>query len=446
MRFRVCTLLTVAAALCVTQMMTGCASPCARVKQRQDELMGQLGTPARAPASPHLVASVPFSTMGWMLSQPVKKIRPIALPLPDIDLPQVPGLKLGLGSVAIGIDRVTVQPAPDGQVGLQIALGILSGGKPVTSILLDARITPQIDPGKGSVLLALSPRDIASLKPSLPPGQRSKLIDYLWSRVPGSVRGLVSRGRVEQVAGGVINDLLGRSFESIRSKLLTGAERFVQFEITVPPLPIRQIQLRSQGDARTGALEIAVYTTLAAQGVSPGPVRASAIPLTSGPVQVRMSASAAAALGNKAMASGHIPARYGEDGSPNAQGPFTVALAWEAGPRPLKLHAFKTTGDCVYLQLGGTPQVSANAGDLAIKIDDAKIERSDGPARIRAGILLSGIGRETFEFTEKTAARFAIELPGAPLQASASAAILDRDDLVLGLNLAPVRSESRRAK
>ncbi|MCA9716977.1 MAG: hypothetical protein H6713_07385 [Myxococcales bacterium] len=442
MRTHLCTPLAALATVCAALMLSGCASPCARVKQRQDEILGQHAD--AAPGSPHLVASVPFSTMGWMLSQPVQKIRPITLPLPDVDLPQLPGLKLGLGSVAVGVERVTVQPAPDGQLGLQIALGLLSGGKPVTSILLDARVTPQIDPGAGTIVLALSPRDIASLRPTMPPGQRSRLIDFLWSRVPASVHRLVSRGRVEQLAGTLIDDLLGRSFETIRANLLTGAERLVQFEITVPPLPIRQIQLRSEGDARTGALEIAIFTALAAPGVSSGPARASAIPLAQGPVQLRMSGGAAAALANHAMASGQLPARYGEDGSPDPQGPFSVALAWEAGgPRPLKVHAFKTTGDCVYLQLGGTPKITAASGQLSVTVDDAALERSDGPARIRAGIWLSGIGRETFEFTEQTAARFAIELPGAPLQASASAAVFDREDLVLGLNLAPARPPAR---
>ena len=180
-----------------------------------------------------------------------------------------------------------------------------------------------------------------------------------------------------------------------------------------------------------------MFTGLTAPGVSPGPVRSPAIPLAKGPVHVRMSAGAAAALANRAMVSGKLPARYNEDGAPDPDGPFSVALAWDRGDaRPLKLHAFKTTGDCVYVQFGGTPAVSAAGGELAVRIDDAKIERSDGPAKVRAGIWLSGVGRETFRFSEQTAADFALELPGAPMRASATAAILERDDLVLGLALA----------
>ena len=235
---------------------SGCASACTRVKQRQAEILGgaSKAPPAGASStqSPHLVASIPYATLGWMLSKPVSRVRPVAARDPRHQLPQLPGLKLGLGRITVAIDRVTVQPAPPGQVGLQIALGIRHKNRPVTAILLDAQIKPRIDPRAGSIQIALSPRDIASLRPSLPPAERKKLANFLWNQVPDGLDRLVSRGRVEQIAGTVVNDLLGRSFETIRKNLLGGADRFLQFEITVPPLPIRTIELRSAGDAKTG--------------------------------------------------------------------------------------------------------------------------------------------------------------------------------------------------
>ena len=42
MRTHLCTPLAALATVCAALMLSGCASPCARVKQRQDEILARL--------------------------------------------------------------------------------------------------------------------------------------------------------------------------------------------------------------------------------------------------------------------------------------------------------------------------------------------------------------------------------------------------------------------
>jgi len=87
-----------------------------------------------------MVVSIPLTTLNHLLSRPIAKLRPVAFPVPDLSLPQLPGLSMGLGNVRVQVQQISVVPAPNGLLGLDIALGLSSGGKPITAIHLATQI------------------------------------------------------------------------------------------------------------------------------------------------------------------------------------------------------------------------------------------------------------------------------------------------------------------
>ncbi len=408
----------------------GCAAPCEKVRQRESALRHPQ---AAQRTGPQMVVSVPLTTLNHLLSRPVAKLRPVALPIPDVGLPQLPGLSLGLGNMRIHVQQIAVVPAPDGLLGIDIALGLSSGRKQVTSLHLQTQVRPQIDPQGGKIRVAVGAGDIAKLKPTLAPSERTRLANFLWSQVPSSLHRLVSRSRVEQAANTMIDNLLGRSFEGVRRNLLGNIHRYLEFSFDLPHVPVSSVRLRSGKSGEVAALMLDVQSPLAAAAVTaPGARLTGQSPHQ---VQVQMSGSMVAALANRAMDEGQIPARYTRSGAPSPHGEFTAGLTWVPGPKPLKLHAFKTDRDCVHIQFAATPKLSISGADVVVAVDDAKIERSTGSAKVRAALWFSGIGRQTFSFSESLAAGFSLDLPGAPVKAQVVAADVRGDDVIFGLNL-----------
>jgi hypothetical protein len=135
-------------------------------------------------------------------------------------------------------------------------------------------------------------------------------------------------------------------------------------------------------------------------------------------------------------------------GEPDENGPLYAGVAWNEGDgKPLHLHLWSLDDDCAHVVVGATPRVSLAGEHLELSTQDAKIERVEGPLKVRAGIWFSGLGRRSFEFVEQTAASFSFEIGGQPLAARVQSATLAKDELVLGLKLdrqpAPRRSERK---
>lgn len=411
----------------------GCAAPCEKVRQRESALRnpGAVRT-----SGPQMVVSIPLTTLNHLLSRPIAKLRPVAFPVPDLSLPQLPGLSMGLGNVRVQVRQISVVPAADGLLGLDIALGLSSGRKQITAIHLATQIRPQIDPSGGSIRVSVGANDIARIKPSLPPAERKRLADFLWAQVPSSLHRLVSRGRVDQAAASLVDGILGKSFANIRRHLLKDIHEHISFSFDLPPeLAVQQVRLRSQAGGEVPALLLDVLTPMPATAVaSPGRRLSGHSPHQ---VQVQMSGGMVAALANKAMAEGKIPARYNRSGAASPHGEFTAALAWEPGPKPLKLHAFKTDRDCVHIQFAATPTLSVSQSEIVVQVDDAKIEQSTGSAKVRAALWFSGIGRQTFSFSESLAGKFRLDFPGAPVRAQVTSAGVLGNDVVFGLDIRP---------
>ncbi len=415
----------------LTASASGCAAAaCTKVRDDRRAFLGRRGDPAAA----QMVVAVPLSTLSQSLSFPLSRIKPIAVPVPDLGLP----VDLGLGSLEIGLRSVRVLPAPDGQLGLRVSFALRSRGRDVTAIDLDATVAPQLAPQDGSVRLSLRPQDLLRVRPSLPPAEREKFAAFIQSLVPGAAAGLLGKGSIADVADRVLGELVERSFPRVRESLLAQVDTLVDVEIDLPPVPLARIALRSPGDD----LELWLHTTLPAQPLAPGPAR-----LPGGDarlIQVRLSGGAAAELTNQAIARGPIPARYDHDGEPSPTGEFEAGVAWRPGPRPLRIHAWKQAGVCAHVEFAGTPAVSATRGELALAVPDARIEKVTGATKARIAVWYSGLGKQTFAFSQAIAGATEFDLLGVDYAATPVRAAVIGDDVAIDLQLAPKPTTRRR--
>jgi len=373
-----------------------------------------------------MVVAVPMATLGQSLSWPLSKLQPVSVPL------QVPGLDLGLGTLEIGLRTIQILPAAtEGQLALRVRFALTSRGRAITAIDLDATVVPQILPQANAVRLSLRAQDLVRVRPSLPVAERARFSAFLRAQLPAGAEALLGRGGLDVAAEKVLADLVERSFPAVRDQLLARVGTLVDVEIELPPVPLQRIVLRSPGQD----LELWLHTTLPAAPLAPGPARVAGSDARL--VQVRMSGSAAAELANQGIARGQIPARYDESGEPSPTGEFEAGVAWRSGSRPLRIHAWKQQPVCARVEFAGTPTLSAARGELSLAVPDAKIEKVTGAAKARVAFWFSGLGRQTFAFSQAIAGATQFDLLGVDYDATPMQAATVGDDLFIDLSLAP---------
>lgn len=404
-------------------LTAGCASrACTRVRDDHRRFQQRRGAGDVA----QLVVAVPTTTLDQALSLPLSRLPPIAVPLPDIP---IPGLESSLGKLEIGLRSVSFQPAAPGQLGLRVRFVLLARGAVVTAIDLDTLLAPQLTPGADTVRLSLRPQDLVRVRPSLPPAERKKFAEFILSRLPDVAR-VLGRDQIESFADKALTTLVDRSFPAVRDNLLADAGPLVDVEIELPPVPIARVELRTS----PGDVELWISTTLPAPALASGPARAAG----SDPrlVHVRMSGGAAAELANQGITRGQIPARYDLSGEPSPNGEFTAAVGWSAGPRPLRIHAWKEQQVCAHVVFSGTPELRTAAGSLELAVPDARVEQVTGAVKARAAVWFSGLGRKTFSFSEAIAGATRFDLIGVDYDAVPTKASVVGSDIGIDLRLA----------
>lgn len=412
----------------IAALAGGCASSvCTRVRAEHDAFVRRGPEPG-----PHLALAVPYATLSASLQRQFSAARPVTIPLPDLG-------PVDLGSLAVSLRGVSFREAPAGSLGARVSVALASGGRPVTALDLDVVVTPQLDPREGSVRVRLRPQDLAQVRPSMPPAERKRFAEFLLGLVPPAARGLIGREQIEELADGFLRELVGGRWPQIRDHLFQGTDELVDVEIDLPELPLTKLELR--GGAAD--LELWAHAALPAAALSQGPARAPGVDARL--VALRMSGGAAAALANRAMAQGQIPARYDREGAPDPNGELLAGVAWKPGPKPLKVHAWSLSGQCARLTFGGTPEVASRGGQLDVRVQDAALEEVTGSLRVRAAVWFSGLGRQTFALGESVAGATELELAGATYRARVVTGSVAGADLVFSLALAEApRSPTRR--
>jgi hypothetical protein len=249
------------AALLSLPLAGGCASACKRVAADRQEFLAR---PVQTSA-PQMALVLPLAALSQEMTRKLARARPMSLNLPR---PGIAGFDLDLGAASARLTSITVLPAADDHLGFRVAVGLGSGNQAIATIELEAEVRPQLDLSRGAVTVSLSPRDIASLRPRLPPAEERRLGDFLWSKVPGLARQLIDRGTIDGVVRQLSRDLLGPMWPKIRDSLLADVGTLTEFTIDLPDeLPIAALALRSS----PADLELAVTLALPASGLARAP-------------------------------------------------------------------------------------------------------------------------------------------------------------------------------
>lgn len=410
----------------LTSLALACASPCERVQDTRDAFLAALESDARAAgSSAHLSVSLPYDVVDQLIAAELDKIPTVAIPLPEV-------AGMSLGSLRLGVDQVRVQPAPTGEVGFRIIVGLREGKKTVFTVDLDARVRPKIDPSEGSVLIALAGKDIVALEPSISERSEKQLTDWIWRQLPDAARMVIDKAQIAELAAGLSDQLLRQAAAAVKKNLLDDLGELASFEFDLPPeVPVQRVVLNA-GDRH---LDIDLITPLVIERpLAAGHPRIEG--LHPNLIQVRIAGDSAAALANHAIRSGKIPERWTLEGEPSPKGDVLVAAGWASGQaNPLEIHLWKLAEDCAYVILRAAPTLQVKGSELELGASQAKVEDVQGSFKVRAGLFFSRAARRGISLVQQTAATTEVELAGETMQVSVHEAKVVGDELVLGLRL-----------
>lgn len=418
-----------------------CAAPCEQVQSSHTAF--RKATQALGPAAPrgaeasdgraHLSASIPYELIDAMIAKELGRVPSLSLALPAV-------AGVSLGRVGLGVDAVRARAAPPGELGFRVSIGLRDGKRSILTVDIDARLRPRIDPGQGSLAVALSGRDLIALEPSVSPQSRRQLGDWIWSKLPPAAKLLLDRSAVGGLAGELADQLMNQGAGLLRRELLDQLGELARFELDLPDeLPIRSIALL----AGERYLDIDLHTPLpVSKGLAPGRARIDG--LHPNLVQLRLSGEALAALANHAIRAGRIPGRWTLAGEPDPQGELHAGVGWASGaPDPLEIHLWQLEADCAHVILRGEPHLALVGPELGQELElgtsSAKVESVVGSAKLRAGLFFSRAARRGVELIERSAAATEVEIGTSVMAARISVAQLRGDEIVLGLVLAPTR-------
>jgi hypothetical protein len=135
------------------------------------------------------------------------------------------------------------------------------------------------------------------------------------------------------------------------------------------------------------------------------------------------------------MAQGYLPNRLTRDLELGKEGELELALRWLPGPRPMKVHVWKSASPCAHARLGAAPAIAVKEGKLEIGVEDAALEELEGATIVKIKAWLEALWEKTYSFNRRVAARTDVALAGRKLQIAVDRARLDGDALVLELRL-----------
>ena len=418
---------------CLALVPLACAAPCEKVGSSHTAF--RKATQPLDPRSDandqaaHLSVSIPYELIDAMIARELGRVPNLSLPLPAV-------AGVSLGKLGVRVEAVRARPAPAGELGFRVSIGLRDGKRTILTVDVDARVRPRINPDQGSLAVALSGRDVIALAPSISPQSRKQLGDWIWSQLPPAAKMLVDRNTIGGLAGNLADQLMNQASGLLQRELLDSLGELARFEFDLPDeLPVRSIALVA-GDRY---LDIDLRTPLrVANGLAPGRARVEG--LHPNLVQVRLSGDAIAALANHAIRAERIPGRWTLAGEPDPQGDLHAGVGWATGTaEPLEIYLWKLGADCAHVILRGEPHLAVVGRELELGTERAHVEVIVGSAKVRAGLFFSRAARRGVELIERQAAATEVAMGTSVMVAQISAAERRGDEIILGLTLTPRR-------
>ena len=383
--------------------LQGCGTDCANLVREREAFLRRAATPE---TGPHAIVAVPLSTLNKLLATQLKRFKPVKL---KTKLPE-PFDKLVKG-MSLAVTGVKVEPGPSGKVGLRVTAAARAGKKNMFEVELATDVKVTFVKKSGKVRFSADADDFKSVKPHVPSDAADKLADWLLKLLPSPLDRLTPKKEVRKAARTLLKTLVNREIKVRTGKLLSALGEVAAFEFGLPPLPIAAAKVRFNKKHARMLLDITfdlpVSAGVAAQGSWPAGYGKKAA--------MRLSAEAAMSLVNWAMDQGKIPGRYDDKGRASKSGAFQPAMAWRSGERPLKLHLWRTAGECIYLVSGGVPSVGVSKRKLVFEVNDGRIEESSGGLLVDAALWFRSLWAKAHTFGSSAAAQTTLKVAGTTL-------------------------------
>jgi hypothetical protein len=423
----------------VLALTLGCGTPCQQIRLDRERFLAR----DRADTRPHVWLDVPFSVVDRLLQQHVDALPRLRFAPPD-------GGRWGrhLKPLDVVPNKLALRAAPEGRVGLAVALVLYYGGTPTVTLTVELDLRPRVD-GTGRLLeLAVRADDLRSVKVTRTGDAATRLARHIRGQLPRLVRPLLSDAVVARAADAVLDLVVVKVREAFRGGALAGIGRVARVHIKLPALPISDVSISSRAGS-PGGLQLGILTSLPVEiGLARAPASA---PADRELVTVHVAGAAVAELANWAMARGDLPARYDGQGRPRPDGRYLAGIAWRSGRRPLEIHVWGMDGaPCQHARLGGQPALRLEGDRIRAEVSDLRLEALDGPALHEIGAFFYALFGPSVDLTAKAASSLRVGVGGREVEARLRAASLHDGDLRLGLTLRargrPDRRHERRSR
>ncbi len=393
----------------------GCGGPCQRVAHARDVAMAR---PAPA-TGPHLRLRLPFAVANALIADVLAGLPPV-----PVTLGRLGPLATVIGDLTAVPRAVTLGPAGPGLVHVELAVELRDRDGVLLTLATAADLDPTIDRtgDEVAITIGLTPARIDRLELDLGDDIARALGGVLAARLPAAARARVPRFVIDQVAAAATEEIASGTWLLLRHTLLPRLGELTRIRIALPPIPVASIALTSTTAtaAAPAELDLAIVTSLPVRAAvaDPGP------PLAADAIELAVSGSAIAELGNWAIASGHAPARYQRSLKPAPDGEYVPRLDWRDGhARPLLVHVDRVAGGCEWFTVGVTPTLAVRGERIVAGARTRTFERVLGPAYLHVAAWLKQLLQGAV--SRKVAAAATVTVGGRQVNARLRAVDLD---------------------
>lgn len=384
-----------------------CGTSCEEIRADRDRFLARHD----ATGAPHAELVLPLALANGLAARGFQRLRS-----PRVTVPALANAGL---RVAFELRGARLVPASEpGRVGVALDVTVVDDtpGAPalrdIISFSLDARVRPVVDAASHRAIVWLRPSDLVGATPRLEARGGAAVRSWLRDALPAGLAAATPDALLDALAEVALAWFADAGWPLIRDNLLADLADVPLLDLALPAeLPLAGASFSTVA-GRHPALVVELVTSL--------PVRRGLPPRSGlvrpGVVELRLAGAAAAELANDAIARGALPGRYTSAGEPAPDGPFEARVGWEPGRRPLKVHLWRTRGECVYARVGGTPEPHLEGREATLSVGDGEYEVVRGPALTEAFAWTERLWGQSVALNLAAARRIRVDVGGALLQ------------------------------